>query len=232
MTLVLEAPKLEKSRSSSASIDPQLRQRLNEVLEAQLKKTPCPTKMPLWLQRVLKSVQDNKFLKKIAKVLPWAGFGGMVALQFTINAPAAALGVCLFTGASMIFRQVCKRSATMQKMVKNIDQKMGQRKCLRVIVGLLFGSSLWMQQTNPVFAQFFQGAEDFFTATFPDAGEVVPVIFGVIRALFLIYIAVALVRVIQSARNDDDWQQMARAPVIIVMAVVLGDVLTNLVVGG
>ncbi len=56
--------------------------------------------------------------------------------------------------------------------------------------------------------------------------------FGVIRALFLVYIAVSLVRVVQSARNDDDWQQLARAPMIIVMAVVIGDVLASLVIGG
>jgi hypothetical protein len=33
----------------------------------------------------------------------------------------------------------------------------------------------------------------------------VPLIFGVLRAIFVIYIAIAVIRVIVAARNDDDW---------------------------
>ena len=91
---------------------------------------------------------------------------------------------------------------------------------------------LWISQGHPVHAQFFNAAELYFNQTFTGIEATTTVVFGVIRAIFLIYIAVSLVRVIQAARNDDDWQQMARAPVIIVMAVILGDVLTELVVGG
>jgi hypothetical protein len=81
-------------------------------------------------------------------------------------------------------------------------------------------------------AQFFQGGEDWMSQQFPEAGEVVPLVFNVLRGIFLIYLAIALVRVINAVRQDEDWQTLARQPLIILIAVTLGDVLTNLIVGG
>ena len=199
------------------------RARLQDLLKAKLSGHRLAFTCPLWL----KKVQDNTFLKKVAKFLPWVVLSGSVALRFTIATPAMAIGASIFGAVSLVTRHLYKRSATVKRMIDRV----GKRRCFRLVAGLIFGGTLWMSQTSPIFAQFFQGAEDFFNTTFPDAGDVTPVVFGVIRALFLIYIAVALVRVVQAARNDDDWQQMARQPVIIVMAVVLGDVLTTLVVG-
>ena len=60
----------------------------------------------------------------------------------------------------------------------------------------------------------------------------VPLIFGVLRAIFVIYIAIAVIRVLVAARNDDDWSTLARTPLIIVMAIVIGDLMANLVIGG
>lgn len=213
--------------TTAAPLSLEDRARLQEMLSERLRRNKTALTMPLWLKKLQDKIQANGFLKKVAKFLPWAAFGGVVALRFMVAAPAVAIGACLFGAVSLVARRIYQRSATMKRMI----DKVGKRRCFRLVAGLIFGGSLWMSQTSPVFAQFFQGAEDFFNTTFPDAGEVVPVVFGVIRALFLIYIAVALVRVVQAARNDDDWQQMARQPIIIVMAVVLGDVLTGLVVG-
>ncbi len=39
----------------------------------------------------------------------------------------------------------------------------------------------------------------------------------------MIYLGIGLVKVIQSARNDDDWQQLARTPLILVVTVTMGD---------
>lgn len=178
--------------------------------------------------RLFKSLSENRFLRSVAKVLPWFTLGGVVSLRLIQLSPAMAIGSGLLMAVSMILRQAAKKDV----LASRILQKVGNRRAIVVIMGLLFGSGLWMNQASPMYAQFFQVAEDFFTTTFPDAGDVVPLVFGVIRALFLLYIAVSLVRVIQSARNDDDWQQLARAPMIIVMAVVIGDVLATLVIGG
>ncbi|MEM9807774.1 MAG: hypothetical protein AAF959_21110 [Cyanobacteria bacterium P01_D01_bin.56] len=166
-------------------------------------------------------ITNDRGLRQIVKYLPWLAFGGIA--YWRLITPPIALGICLLGVGWLLYQ----RNAKMQRIV----DKIGQRRYFRVLAGLLFGIALWISQTNPVFAQFFQGAEDFFNTTFPGTDTVTPIVFGVIRAIFLIYIAVSLVRVIQAGRNDDDWQQMARAPVIIVLAVILGDVLTGLVVG-
>ncbi|MCT7968392.1 hypothetical protein NG799_18960 [Laspinema sp. D1] len=86
--------------------------------------------------------------------------------------------------------------------------------------------------SGPGMAQFFQGGEDWMSQQFPEAGEVVPLVFNVLRGIFLIYLGIALVRVINAVRQDEDWQTLARQPLIILIAVTLGDVLTNLIIGG
>jgi hypothetical protein len=179
---------------------------------------------PAWIQ----SLQDNKFLRQLANVLPYCLLGGTFAFHLLVSTPALVIGVGLLAAVKLIVGRAKQHNPTIQRMVA----KIGQRKYIRMISALLFGGTLWGALGSPVYAQFFQGAEDFFVATFGDAaGETVPIIFGVLRALFLLYIAVSLIRVVNAGRNDDDWQQMAKAPLIVVVAVVVADVLTTLVVG-
>lgn len=179
-------------------------------------------------RNLFSSLTENKFLRQVAKLLPWFSVGGLVGFKLLTASPTLAIGSGLLMAVTFVLRRAAKKD----KFANRILTKIKGPRAVRLIIGVLFGSSLWMSQTNPLFAQFFQVAEDFFDTTFPDAGDVVPLVFGVIRALFLLYIAVSLVRIIQAARNDDDWQQLARAPMIIVMSVVIGDVLATLVIGG
>ena len=84
----------------------------------------------------------------------------------------------------------------------------------------------------PAHAQFFGGAEDWMQTNFgANAGDAIPLVFNVLRGLFLLYVAISLVRVINSARNDEDWQTIARTPLIIIIAVTAGDILTTLITG-
>lgn len=69
------------------------------------------------------------------------------------------------------------------------------------------------------------------TGVFPDASTVIPLIFNVLRGLFLLYLGIALVKVINAAREDEDWKQLARTPLIILIAVTMGDVLAGLIIG-
>ena len=87
----------------------------------------------------------------------------------------------------------------------------------------------------PASAQFLQGAEAYVTTLLGGANvpaTLVPLIFGVLRAIFVIYIAIAVIRVVIAARNDDDWSTLARTPLIVIMAIVIGDLMANLVIGG
>lgn len=99
---------------------------------------------------------------------------------------------------------------------------------------LLATSTLCLLQSlaAPADAQFFQSAEQWMTGQFPNASQVVPLVFNVLRGLFLLYLGISLVRVVQSARQDEDWQNLARTPLIIMIAVTMGDVLAGMITGG
>ena len=92
----------------------------------------------------------------------------------------------------------------------------------------------------PANAQFFNGAQTWMKTAFSRAGgggtgnqieTVINLFFNVLRGLFLLYVGISLVRIIQAARNDEDWQSLARTPLIIVLAVFCGDLITTLIVG-
>ena len=105
-----------------------------------------------------------------------------------------------------------------------------ERKAARLLgLGLLWLVTLL---AYPAQAQFFGGAETWMTTNFGTAaGDAIPLVFNVLRGLFLLYVGISLVRVINSARNDEDWQTIARTPLIIIIAVTAGDVLTTLITG-
>jgi hypothetical protein len=83
----------------------------------------------------------------------------------------------------------------------------------------------------PANAQFFQNAEDFFTSTFTSSGAAIPIVFNTLRALYIIYLAIAFIGVFNSVRQDEDWQTAARTPIIVVICVTLADILTGLITG-
>ncbi|MBD6620749.1 hypothetical protein FNW02_34570 [Komarekiella sp. 'clone 1'] len=90
----------------------------------------------------------------------------------------------------------------------------------------------------PASAQFFNNAEDWLVTNFPNAAgntqtqETIETVFNIIRALFLLYIAISIVNIIQAVRRDEDWATPARTPFIMVVAVFAADILTGLVAGG
>lgn len=90
----------------------------------------------------------------------------------------------------------------------------------------------------PAQAQFFGKAETFFkttltqgTANSGGSQQAVSLIFNVLRGIFLLYIAMSLVGVINAVRKDEDWQSVARTPLLVVVAVTIADVLTGFVIG-
>ncbi|MBW4512175.1 MAG: hypothetical protein KME64_37630 [Scytonematopsis contorta HA4267-MV1] len=98
------------------------------------------------------------------------------------------------------------------------------------LVGTVF---LVDMMAAPANAQFMQNAEDFFTEYFEGVDEqIIRFVFAVLRGLFLIYLGINLIQVVQKARNDEDWQTIARTPIIVALTVVIGDILAGLIVGG
>jgi hypothetical protein len=110
---------------------------------------------------------------------------------------------------------------------------------LQIIAAVVVLSLFWLDYfAAPAQAQFFKRAEDFFrntltqdSATNSGTQAAVSLIFNVLRAIYLLYIAVSLVGVINAVRKDEDWQSIARIPLLVVVAVTVADVLTGFVIG-
>lgn len=110
---------------------------------------------------------------------------------------------------------------------------------LQILAVAIILSLFWLDYfAYPAQAQFFKKAEDFFKNTLTQGATTnsntqaaVSLIFNVLRALYLLYIAVALIGVINAVRKDEDWQSIARTPLLVVVAVTIADVLTGFVIG-
>lgn len=98
---------------------------------------------------------------------------------------------------------------------------------------ILIGTALFFDvSATPAHAQFFQSAETWMTGQFTGADQAITLSFNVLRGLFILYLGISLVRVVQAARQDEDWTNLARTPMIILIAVTMGDILANLIIGG
>jgi hypothetical protein len=83
----------------------------------------------------------------------------------------------------------------------------------------------------PASAQFYGAAEAFFQSSFPQAATAIPLLFNALRGIFIIYVAIALVAVLNAFRQGEDWLTVARTPAVVVVVVALGDVLTVIIIG-
>ncbi|MBD0389553.1 MAG: hypothetical protein ICV54_24380 [Nostoc sp. C3-bin3] len=110
---------------------------------------------------------------------------------------------------------------------------------LQILAAAVILSLYWLDWfAAPAQAQFFGEAERFFKrnlggATGAGGGSetAISLIFNVLRAIYLLYIAISLVGVINAVRKDEDWQSIARTPLLVVVAVTIADVLTRFVIG-
>lgn len=109
---------------------------------------------------------------------------------------------------------------------------------LQILAAAVILSLYWLDWfAAPAQAQFFGEAERFFKRNLGGAqagggGEAaISLIFNVLRAIYLLYIAISLVGVINAVRKDEDWQSIARTPLLVVVAVTIADVLTRFVIG-
>ena len=91
---------------------------------------------------------------------------------------------------------------------------------------------------SPAQAQFLQSAEQAATdlttglggAT--DISPVITFIFGALRLLLIVYMAVALIQIVNSARQGEEWKDLVRTPLLIILVVIIGDFIAAIVVGG
>ena len=114
---------------------------------------------------------------------------------------------------------------------------------------LLFLSALaffWMViMSDSANAQFFKKAETWMKTYFGKAiggggggaggagggGDVIALVFNVLRAIYILYLGVELVKCIKAAQQDQDWQTLARTPLIIVVSITIADIVSTLILG-
>lgn len=165
------------------------------------------------------------------------------ALKLLPIIPAIALftSALTFQSPMLLFCLVC--STLVVKTIHTIGKQVYLPKGKIVICQILGVSAIlclfWLDYfAIPAQAQFFGKAESFFQNTLTQGAEstgntqiAVSLIFNVLRAIYLLYIAVSLVGVINAVRKDEDWQSIARVPLLVVVAVTVADVLTGFVIG-
>ncbi len=111
---------------------------------------------------------------------------------------------------------------------------------LRQSILIAFAAAIWSNfLTSPAQAQFFKKAEDFFKTSLTqglsenqNSTLAISLIFNILRAIYLLYIAVSLINIINAVRKDEDWQSVARIPLLVIIAVTIADVLTGFIIGG
>lgn len=145
----------------------------------------------------------------------------------------------LFGSAALIWRQEFNKLLT--KIARGVNR--GHIRAGAVL--FLVMATIWFLTLSaaPAHAQFFVNTEQWLRQSFPIGGEggagaggaggtdIYALVFNTLRAIFVLYLAISLVRVIAAARNDEDWQNLARTPLIILVVVTLGDILATLITG-
>jgi len=128
-------------------------------------------------------------------------------------------------------------------VIQQVKQQVHLSKPWLILLQILIGSVVlcffWLDYfAAPAYAQFFGKAEDFLQNTLSQGSgnntnsqPAISLIFNVLRAIYLLYIAVSLIGVINAVRKDEDWQSIARVPLLVVVAVTVADVLTGFVIG-
>jgi hypothetical protein len=149
----------------------------------------------------------------------------VVPLHMIINTPGL-LSIVLIVAATAFVWPQYKRLSRRWGWVPNI---------FLVIVASSLAFAWIGTAIQPAHAQFFGVAEQFFQTTFgttAGAGTTVTFVFNVLRALFIIYVAVSFIGIVNAVRQDEDWQTAARTPIIIILVVVLADILSTFILQG
>mgnify|MGYP001032049196 CR=1 FL=1 len=89
---------------------------------------------------------------------------------------------------------------------------------------------IWDATATAANALFFQAAEDYVAGLFSDGSDMIGLVFGALRAFLLLYLGVKLIQTVNAMRQDEDWQTIARTPLIVLLVVVFGDRLAEMIV--
>ncbi len=140
-----------------------------------------------------------------------------------------ALGVARMIGTDPFFLSVAVVATILATCLPKLVKK--HYRHVFVVCLMLCTTALMLGVNQSANAQFFQGAESYFTSNFSASSAGITVVFAALRALYIIYLAVSLIGAINAARADEDWLTVARTPTLVVVGVTLADILTTMITG-
>ncbi|MTJ09728.1 MULTISPECIES: hypothetical protein [unclassified Anabaena] len=168
-------------------------------------------------------------------------------VQYLVESVPFLIACAVFLSVISLKSPILLFCLLMGSLITIVCQQIGQQVnlskqwliLLQIFAVSIILSLFWLDFfATPVSAQFFGKAENFFKTTLTQGTDsssnpqtAVSLIFNVLRAIYLLYIAISLIGVINAVRKDEDWQSIARIPLIVVVAVTIADVLTGFVIG-
>ena len=60
---------------------------------------------------------------------------------------------------------------------------------------------------------------------------IIEFIFGALRLLLVIYMAIALIQIVNAARQGEEWKDLMRTPLLVILVVVIGDFIAGVIFG-
>ena len=236
-TLTLEQPR-RLPASLTLAVDNTLT--LEQPRKLELKPRPrLPLELKLDLpdsSNTLKPAESSRaasFLKWVRTNLPWALSAGILGAELAFHAPLFVVGAGMTALTLKIVKAIIRRTPALQRLLKVALTRVGLTDARLPAMTAGVGVGAWLSVAAPSQALFFSVAEQYFTTVFGGASAAttaIPLVFGILRVIFVLYLAIALVRVINAFRNDEDWQTAARIPMMVVLCIVLGDVLSTMIV--
>lgn len=211
--------------------------KLSPTIAAPLAIAQPQPKRALSIRSLLSRWFSTEFHAKLRKLAPWLISGGILGLNLVLHAPTFVVGSLIAGLTVQVIKTIICSNEHCQRLWKWLLKKanLSEKKMPWLTAG--FAGGAWMSAALPSQAAFFVQAEQYLqqilaVGAASGATALVPLLFGVLRVIFVIYIGIALVRVVNGFRNDEDWSTAARIPLIVVLCVVIGDALSTLIVQG
>ena len=196
-----------------------------------------PDSKSLGLRALLSRWLSKESLAHSRKLAPWLVSGGILGLNLVIHAPTFVMGALISSLTIRILKAIVYSNPICQKAWQWLLKKanLSEKQIPWMTAG--FAGGAWLSAAMPSNAAFFVQAENYLRQILSvgqasGVNTLIPLLFGTLRVIFIIYIGIALVRVVNSFRNDEDWVTAVRIPLIVVLCVVIGDALSTLIVQG
>lgn len=179
------------------------------------------------IQRVRRKLAPIPFMDVLNSRASMMLFGGGFATlglmtqeyQFVLGSIPIMIGACCWKDT--------------KRLLKTFDRIPHATQVL--LIGLTALLSIGYFFVMPADAVFLDKACGLLDTVFKAGGgsvSPVQITINIIRAMFIIYLAIALIQVFNAMRQDEDWQMAVRAPVLAILVIVIVDVISTLVTTG